>query len=149
MVLDGFSFLKCAEGPINSDSNEECLLPVPQAALLFPGLCSAGGHSPLAIFCPHVPVREFLGIMETPLDNAGSQKELDWQLGTAMKFCLTGVLCRVCWPWEAGKATLLLGSSDRPHTVPILGRRIPAFWRRVWLSWRWDLSSQHKTRPLW
>lgn len=31
------------------------------------------------------------------------------------------VLCRACRPWEAGKATLLLGS-----IVPIPGRRIPA-----------------------
>lgn len=37
------------------------------------------------------------------------------------------VLCRACrpWPWEAGRATLLLGSSGQARIVPVPAR-IPA-----------------------
>lgn len=124
MVFDRKSFLECSEGLINSDSNY--LLPVPEAILLFPCLCiqgtSAGEHSPLATFCPDVPVRVFLG-MAVKRSLIGS-----WACNDTLP---NWVLCHACRLWEAGKATLLLGSSGQPLIVPIPGRRIPALEQSV------------------
>lgn len=78
-----------------------------------------------------------------PWDNAGSEKECDWQLGTAVTLCLTGFFLCACGPWEAGKATLLLGSSGQPCTVPVPGRRIPALDQSVAvLEVRIEVSAQ-------